>query len=204
MREEPGQLRDVGPVADVPVGGERWSPRGFGAGRDGSANRGSDGEADRVLHLSTTDAVLLGDPLQQVVGGAGTVGADQQITPMTGGDLRDCLAQDVDVVGSGVGASIARAQARGEKLSCVVAPHADRVVPERALICRSCMFLLAVGDHDGGIHIEHDRRSQIPPRTRRCGYSAGQLGPHVPPGAGTRDLDLLALAGGDLIECAPH
>ena len=66
------------------------------------------------------------------------------------------------------------------------------------------MFLLAVGDHDGGIHIEHDRRSQIPPRTRRCGHPAGQVRPHVPPGAGTRDLDLLALAGSDLIERAPH
>src|SRR5699024_4158832 len=46
--EEPGQLRDVGPVADVPVGVERWSTRGFGAGRDGSTNCGSDSEADRV------------------------------------------------------------------------------------------------------------------------------------------------------------
>ncbi|WP_418235950.1 hypothetical protein [Dietzia timorensis] len=26
----------------------------------------------------------------------------------------------------------------------------------------------------------------------------------MPPRAGTRDLDLLALAGSDLIECAPH
>lgn len=68
------------------------TPRFLGAGRDGSAYRGGDREADRVLHLSTADPILVGDPVDQVVGGAGAVGSDQQITPVSRGDLRDRLA----------------------------------------------------------------------------------------------------------------
>ena len=37
--------------------------------------------------------------VQQVVAGAGAVGAGQQVTPVAGGDLGNRLAQDVDVVG---------------------------------------------------------------------------------------------------------
>src|SRR5699024_11684893 len=91
---------------------------------------GGGGEPDRVLHPSTTNAVLLGNPVQQVVGGAGAIGANQQITPMRGGDLGDRLAQDVDVIGGGVRSGVARSHARGEELACVVAPHTDRVRSE--------------------------------------------------------------------------
>src|SRR5699024_2826593 len=97
-REESGQLGDLSALPDVTSRIQSWPPRGFGSDCDGSAQRGGGGEPDRVLHPSTTNAVLLGNPVQQVVGGAGAIGANQQITPMRGGDLGDRLAQDVDVI----------------------------------------------------------------------------------------------------------
>ena len=136
--------------------------------------------------------------------GARAIGADQHITAVSSGDLGDRLAQDLDVIGGGVRPGVARPQARGQELGRVVAPHADRVVAEGALVRWRSMFFLAVGDHDGGVHIEHDGRSQVPSRTHRCGHPTGQVGPHVPVGAGPRYLDLLALTGSDLIESSPH
>lgn len=146
-RRECGRLGRLGLLPDITRRVQRWPPRSLWGDRDGSAQSGGDRKADRVLHPPTTNTFLLGVPVHQVMGCAGAIGADQQITPMSGGDLRlrDCLGKDVDVVGGGAGPGVARTQARGQEFGGVVAPHADWAVAERALVRRrGVLFLLWV------------------------------------------------------------
>jgi hypothetical protein len=75
-----------------------------------------------------------GDVADQLQGGARPVDGDEQVAPVRVGDLGDGLAEYADVVGGGVGASVARAQPQGQGLTGVVAPRAERVVAIGALV----------------------------------------------------------------------
>ncbi len=55
-------------------------------------------EADRVLQAAATDLTLEAQPIQQLVGGAGPVRPDQQVSAVPGRDLRDGPAKDIYVV----------------------------------------------------------------------------------------------------------
>ena len=88
----------------------------------------------------------------------------------------------------------------------VVAPHTDRVIPERPLKRRRRQLLLRVRHHDRGIDIQHDRLSEIGPGDLRSQNPASgcQLGPHVAPDPGPGRGDLPPPGVGDLIQRTPH
>jgi hypothetical protein len=108
--QQPGDLGDlpdgVGAGFDVqaggdagpPVAGEHRRPRVGGQPGDGAAGVGVDGPADGVFHphagiLAGGRLVEALDPGQQLVGGAGAVGGDQQVAPPPGGDRGDSPCQ---------------------------------------------------------------------------------------------------------------
>jgi hypothetical protein len=76
------------------------------------------------------------DVVGEVLGSAGAVGADQDRNPVpvSVGNLRECGVERFDVVGSGVGAGVARPQHTGQGLVGVVQPHQDGVEPIAALV----------------------------------------------------------------------
>lgn len=64
------------------------------------------------------------------------------------------------MIDGGVRASVPGTEFPGQELAGVVTPHPDGMEPERAFERRSGLFLLRMGDHDRGIHIQHDNLSQ--------------------------------------------
>ena len=86
---QPGDLHDAGMVAGLAVGVERGLPRRLGHLGDGVVDRDPfvHREPDRVLDLTATDSALLGQPAEQLVGGAGGVGPDQQVRDGNGGGI---------------------------------------------------------------------------------------------------------------------
>jgi hypothetical protein len=76
--QQAGDLGHVGAIADLTIGGDRRRPRLLGDRGDGAGQRGVLGrEADRVLQSAAADLALLGEPVQQLVGGTCPVGSDQ-------------------------------------------------------------------------------------------------------------------------------
>jgi len=64
-----------------------------------------------------------------------------------------------------------------------------------------------VGDHDGGVDIQHDRAAQIgpgDPAGRDATVPFGDLRPHVAADPGPSHRDLLQATRGDLIQSPPH
>jgi hypothetical protein len=76
------------------------------------------------------------------VGGAGAVGADQQLLPVRRRDLSDGGGQDGDVVSRGVRAGVPGAQHQRQRLLGVLAPHPERVVAEALLERHRRTFLV--------------------------------------------------------------
>src|SRR5512132_1051857 len=74
-------------------------------------------EPDRVVHPSPGCGVQCGDVADQVQGGARAVAGDQQVAPVSGGELRDRLVEHLDVVDRGVAAGVARAQSKRQRLA---------------------------------------------------------------------------------------
>lgn len=70
-----------------------------------------------VLHAAAAFGAQGGDPVEQVVGGAGAVAADQQRAPARGGPGRS-RSEGPDVIGGGVGAVIIVAQQGEGLLGC--------------------------------------------------------------------------------------
>jgi hypothetical protein len=104
--------------AGLTVGGEHRRACVGGEFRDGPAGVFVDRPADRVLHVhagvvAVGFAVEGGDPGQQLVGGAGAVGGDEQVVPPGLGDLGDGAGEQGDVVVGVVGAGGAAAELFG-------------------------------------------------------------------------------------------
>lgn len=103
-----GQFGDPGAVAGLTAGFDRCRP---GRGRDlqhGVVDGLGDGHPDRVGQ----PPAACGEPVQELVGAAGGVGADQgaPTSPVLSGQLGQSQFGDGDVVGCGVAAGLARSQ----------------------------------------------------------------------------------------------
>ena len=111
------------------------------------------------------------------------------------------------MIGRGVRSGLPGPQHRCQELIRVVAPHAERVEPRGLLEGGRRVLLLAVRDHDRGVHVQHDRLTQVGAgdlRSRDAIRRCGELSPHMTPDPGPRRRDLLQPCSGDLIECSPH
>jgi hypothetical protein len=126
--------------------------------------------------------------LQQRPGGAGAVSADEDRVPVPEllGDLRERRVQDLQVVGGGVAPGVTGAEQPGQRLMGVVAERQQRVIPERAFECGAGLFLLRVGDHDGGVQVDDQHGPAGPVAQVHPGHpdrwqrSTGQLRPAQP------------------------
>ena len=138
------------------------------------------------------------------MGGAGPVGADQQLPPVSGRDLSDGRGQDGDVVGGGVRAGVPGAQHQRQRFLGVVAPETQRVVAEALLERRSRTFLPGVRRDQGGVDVEDDGVTEIGVSDPRGGEPVGQLGPDVRADRRPRFVDPFPRCGGDLVQGPPH
>jgi hypothetical protein len=102
-----------------------------------------------------------GDPVQQVVGGAGTVGGDQQVASVGGWDLGDRAAEEGDVVGGVVGPGGAGAQLVGEAFAGVVADDGHRVVTVAAAEPAGVLFA-GHGVDEVRVDAQHDGLAEVP------------------------------------------
>jgi hypothetical protein len=84
-----------------------------------------------------------------------------QVPAVPGRDLADGLIEDFDVIGRGVGPGAALTQPQRQRLAGVVTPGHQGMVTPGALIRFCCQFLVRVGDHDRGVHPDHDGLAQI-------------------------------------------
>ena len=96
---------------------EHLVPVGLGQLADRGAGAVVEVEPDRVVHPPPGCGVQRGDVADQVQGGARAVAGDQQVAPVPGRELRDRLVEDLDVVDGGVGAGVARAQPKRQRLA---------------------------------------------------------------------------------------
>ncbi len=202
--DQPRQLGDVTALPDAAVSVQGRSPDLLRHLIDRRTDLFGDSEPDRVVHGAAADLTLLVQPVQQLVRGASTVGADQQVLAVGGGDLPDRLGQDLHVIRGRVRPGVPSPQRRGQELLGVVAPHSERVIPEGPFERRRCMLLLAVRDHDRGVHVQHHDVAQVAAGDLAGRHPAGELGPHMTTHPGPRGLDLLHPARGHLIQGAPH
>lgn len=106
-------------------GSQAWA----GRAADGGLVGVGDGPADGVVHGAAggVQGLQVGE---QLVGGAGTVDADQQLGPPPCGELFDRGGEYLQVVGHGVGAGVARAEQHRQRFAGVGAPGGQRVEPE--------------------------------------------------------------------------
>ena len=117
------QLQQIGDLADLPVGPwaavlvQRAHPVLIGDLEDRFADGVGGVVADRVADPA------LPAPAQQLMGGAGAVDAQQEVDVLDvlGGDLRQRLLGDRDLVGGGVRAGVARSQLAGQRLAGLIA-----------------------------------------------------------------------------------
>ena len=122
---------------------------------------------------------------------------------MTGRDLGDGPAQNIDVVPGVVAAGVARPQRDRQQLGRVIAPHAERMEPEAALERRRGLLLLRVRGHQRGVHIQHHHLAEIGAGDLRRRH-AGQQIPDVPADPRPGLLDPLQRRRGGLIQGPPH
>ena len=103
----------------------------------------------------------LGEPVEEGVGAAGGVGADQRLPspPQVFGQLGQGELGGGDVVGGGVGAGVAGPQQRGHRLSgtglAVVDERDERVMAEGLLPGRGGVLLLGVREDEHAVDV-HD------------------------------------------------
>jgi len=128
----PGLGVQGGGDAGQAVDGQHRGPRlGWQLG-DGVAGVFVDRPAHGVLHshariVTVGFAAEPGQPVQQLVGGAGAVGGDEQVVPPGWRDLGDGPPQQRDVVGGVVGPGGAGSELVGQALVGVVAHDCHRV-----------------------------------------------------------------------------
>ena len=87
------------------------------------------------------------------------------------------------MIEGGVGAGVARAQPKRQRLAGVVTPRGQRVMTPGALECARGLLFVAVRDLDRGVHADHDRLPQVAvghPRGRDPSVPGLDQPPHVP------------------------
>ncbi len=138
------------------------------------------------------------------MGCPGAVGADQQVLTARGRDLRHRRGQHGDVVGDGVRARVPGPQHHRQRLLTVIAPDPERVIAEALLEGGGRSFLLRVGRHQGGVHVEDDGLAEVGARDLRGGQPAGQQGPDVGADLRPGPVDPSRHRGGDPLQGPPH
>jgi hypothetical protein len=102
--------------------------------------------------------------------------------------LRDRVGEQVEVVGGGVRAGVARPQLDRQHLAGVVAGHEHGVEAVRVFVGGCRAVLVRVGEHDGGVDVQHHRSladlAAGRRRRRRATAQLPQPGPHHRPGGG--------------------
>jgi hypothetical protein len=83
------------------------------------------------------------------------------------GDLGQRPVEDLDVIGGGVRSGPAGAQQAGQGLAGRVVETQQRVESVGPLPCLRGQFLVAVANHDRGVHIEYQARDGVPGYRRR-------------------------------------
>jgi hypothetical protein len=112
------------------------------------------------------------------MGGAGTIGTDQQPPAMSRGDLGDGPGQHVNVIIGMIRSCVPGPQHDREQLVRVVAPHPDRVEAETVLERGRRLLFLRVRRDQRRVHVQDDGLAQIHASHLRGGHP-GQLVPHV-------------------------
>ena len=146
------------------------------------------------------------EPVQQLVGCARAVGADQQLPAVGGGDLGDRRGQHLDVVGGGVRPGVPGAAASAARNSLVLSHHTpsgwNPKVPLNvgAAVPFSLCAITIVASTSSTT-----TSPRSVPATRRGRHTARQLRPDAAADPSPRGLAiLLSRAGGDLVQRAPH
>ena len=102
--------------------------------------------------------VQRGQVVDDVVGGARAVDADQHVGAPRGGDLGERGVQHREVIGGGERAGIARALHHRQRVPDVGAPAGQRVKPEPALVGARRLGLGAGGLDQGGVQPDDQHR----------------------------------------------
>jgi hypothetical protein len=162
--EQAGELGYPGAVTDLAVGVVGRGPHLVGnPGQDGGGVE-RQSEPDRVQHP------LPAQPLQEPVGAAGGVAANQHRTsrthprPVTG-QLLQRVPGGRDVVGDGVGAGVARPEHDLQRLTsaglAVIEERTQRVEAIAALVGGPGRFLVAVGGDQRRIEVDDHRTAGV-------------------------------------------
>jgi hypothetical protein len=132
--EQPGDVRDPGPVADLAVDVAGRRPRRRGHFPDRGLHVLGDRHADRVAQPPRRGR----QPGKEPVGAAPGVRADQRPAPQAAGQLGQGQPGGLDVVGGGVRAGVPGSEHDREGLPVpggpVVGPGGHRVEPERLTV----------------------------------------------------------------------
>jgi hypothetical protein len=173
------QIEELGDLAHLPVGAIRpvlIDRRDPGALWD-LEDRGADGLgqviADRELDLT------LAAPVQQLVASAGAINAkhDLERFDVLGGDLRDRLLSDGDLVSGVVRARVAGAQHPSERLTALIAIREHRSEPVAPLERARGPVLLGMRGDQRGVQIDRQplrRAGQLPDPCTRPRVSPAQ------------------------------
>ena len=115
------------------------------------------------------------------------VGADQDrlLLACLLGELGERQVDHVDLVGGGIGRSVARPQDRGQRLAGAVAtvqPGRQRMKPEPTPVGPSRALLVGVRGHQGGIQVDHQQPSTQAPacQARRRARARASRSPASP------------------------
>jgi hypothetical protein len=178
---EAGQFRDVRVAGGGAVLVEAVDPRGLGQLADRGLVGGGDRPADGERHAAP-HPVHLFEVLEQFVGGAGAIDADQQLAPVGDRELGDRVPEDPEVVNDRVRSGVAGSQQHGQTLRGVGAPGAQRMKPETLLEGGGRALLGAMGGEQRGVQIDdYPSGQQLAghAQPREALRPAGKKRPHV-------------------------
>ena len=142
------------------------------------------------------------------MGEPGPVQADQHAPPVGAGDRRDRGGQGGDVVGGVVAGGVAGPRVDHQDVVDVVAGGQVRDVADAALVRRfGVLLLVAGGQYDGGVQVDHRGPGQLPAGDPQPGEPSGsgcQDAPPQPPEPAHRLVDPGHLQGVGLVQGPPH
>lgn len=195
--QHPGQVDHGGAFTHLTVSVERGLPRRGRHLRVQRGRGGGQGEPDRVGQAPP------GQPGQELLGPAPTVGADHHLAPGPGRvdpwQRGQRFLGDDDVVGRGVRAGVPGPEPNCERftgpVATVIDEGAQRVKPNPRLKRRR-LLLVTVRGHQGGVEV-HDQRILSTDSVIRCVLTGQRPRPspgHLP-GGRDRGQDPVGVAG---------